>query len=89
MGAYLTSKELPARLWKFGSSKKKRVKIEFCEELTVEWLKGTSTMIDRERQKVVDCFHARGEVSRSGRDTPLHCDTRRHNLCSRMRAIGR
>jgi hypothetical protein len=59
-GRLLTSKELPARLWKFGSSKKKRVKIEFCEELTVEWLKGTSTMIDRERQKVVDCSLARG-----------------------------
>jgi hypothetical protein len=59
-GRLLTSTELPARLWKFGSSKKKRVKIEFCEELTVEWLKSTSTMIDRERQKVVDCFQARG-----------------------------
>jgi hypothetical protein len=59
-GRLLTNDELPARLWKFGSSKKKRVKIEFCEELTVEWLKTTALMIDAERQKVVDCFQARG-----------------------------
>ena len=59
-GRLLTSTEIPARLWKFGQSKKGRVKVEFCEELTAEWLKSTWLMIDRERQKVVDCFKARG-----------------------------
>jgi hypothetical protein len=59
-GRLLTTKELPARLWKFGGSKNDLVNIEFCEELTVEWLKGKSNMIDCERQKVVDCFNARG-----------------------------
>jgi hypothetical protein len=60
-GRLLTTKELPARLWKFGSpTKKGRVEIEFCEELTIEWLKSTALMIDGERQKVDDCFQARG-----------------------------
>jgi hypothetical protein len=49
-------------LFKIGQSqaKKGRVEIEFCEELTIEWLKSTALMIDGERQKVVDCFQARG-----------------------------
>jgi hypothetical protein len=59
-GRLLTSAEIPARLWKFGQSKQGRVKVEFCEELTAEWLKNTWLMIDRERQKVVDCFKGRG-----------------------------
>ncbi len=59
-GRLLTSTEIPARLWKFGRSKNGRVKVEFCEELTAEWLNKTTLMIDSERQKVVDCFKARG-----------------------------
>jgi hypothetical protein len=59
-GRLLTTSELPARLWNFGRSKKGRVLVEFSEELTVEWLKSTSRMIDGERQKVVDCFKSRG-----------------------------
>jgi hypothetical protein len=55
----LTSTEIPARFWKFGRSKNGRVSIEFCEELTPEWSKKTTTMIDDERQKVVDCFKGR------------------------------
>ena len=34
--------------------------IEFCEELTAEWLKKTTLLVDQQRQKGVDCFHARG-----------------------------
>jgi hypothetical protein len=60
-GRLLTSKEIPARLWKFGSHKLGQVvDIEFCEELTPEWLKKTTVIVDQQRQKVVDCFHARG-----------------------------
>lgn len=59
-GRLLTSKELPATLWKFGPHKKGHVEIQFCEELNTEWLKNTSLMIDGERQKVVDCFTGRG-----------------------------
>lgn len=60
-GRLLTSTEIPARLWKFGSHKLGQVvDIEFCEELTAEWLKKTTLLVDQQRQKVVDCFHARG-----------------------------
>jgi hypothetical protein len=60
-GRLLLSKEIPARLWKFGSHKLGQVvDIEFCEELTADWLKKTTLIVDRQRQKVVDCFHARG-----------------------------
>jgi hypothetical protein len=59
-GRLLTSEALPYRLWKFERPKLGRVKIDFCEELTVEWLKGKSDMIDRQRQKVLDCFKSRG-----------------------------
>jgi hypothetical protein len=59
-GRLLTSTEIPARLWKFGQAKQGKVKVEFSEELTPEWLKKTNLMIDAERQKVVDCLTARG-----------------------------
>jgi hypothetical protein len=59
-GRLLTDNEFPARLWKFGLARDGRVPVEFCEELTVEWLKEKSNWIDRQRQKVVDCFKARG-----------------------------
>jgi hypothetical protein len=59
-GRLVTPDEIPAHLWKFGRSKNGHVEVEFCEELTPEWLKSKWLMIDRERQKVVDCFKARG-----------------------------
>ena len=59
-GRLVTTKELPLRLWKFGPRRNGHVDIEFSEELTADWLKNTSTMIEREKQKVVDCFTARG-----------------------------
>jgi hypothetical protein len=59
-GRLVTTKELPFRLWKFGPRKNGHVDIEFSEELTADWLKNTSAMIVREKQKVLDCFTARG-----------------------------
>jgi hypothetical protein len=59
-GRLVTPNVIPAHLWKFGRPKNGHVEVEFCEELTAEWLKNTWLMIDRERQKVVDCFKARG-----------------------------
>jgi hypothetical protein len=59
-GRLVTTKELPFRLWKFGPRKNGNVDIEFSEELTADWLKKTSAMIFGEKQKVIDCFAARG-----------------------------
>jgi hypothetical protein len=59
-GRLVTTKELPFRLWKFGPRKNGHVEIEFSEELTADWLKNTTAMIDLEKQKVLDCFNARG-----------------------------
>lgn len=59
-GRLVTTKELPFRLWKFGPRKNGQVDIEFSEELTADWLKKTSAMIDGEKQKVLDYFAARG-----------------------------
>jgi hypothetical protein len=59
-GRLMTTKELPFRLWKFGPRKNGQVDIEFSEELTADWLKSTSAMIEGEKQKVLDCFAARG-----------------------------
>jgi hypothetical protein len=54
-GRLQTDNEFPARLWKFGLARDGRVPVEFCEELTVEWFKEKC-----QRQRVVDCFKARG-----------------------------
>jgi hypothetical protein len=59
-GRLVTTKELPFRLWKFGPRKNGLVDIEFSEELTADWLKNTSRMIDGEKQKVLNCFATRG-----------------------------
>jgi hypothetical protein len=59
-GRLLTTGEIPARLYNFIGSKKGHMEIEFNEELTAAWLKATWLRIDGERQKVVDCFKARG-----------------------------
>lgn len=58
-GRLVTTKGLPFRLWKFGPRKNGHVEIEFSEELSADWLKSTSAMIEREKQKVLDCFAAR------------------------------
>ena len=59
-GRLVTPTELPARLWKFGNSKNGRITIEFSEELTLDWLKSKALMIAGEKDKVVECFNARG-----------------------------
>jgi hypothetical protein len=60
-GRLLASEEkVPYHLWKFGKPNNGRVPVEFYKELTVEWLTDTRNMVDAERQKVVDCFKARG-----------------------------
>lgn len=59
-GRLLTTSELPVRLWKFSGGKKGRVNIDVSEELTVEWMKGKAAMIEHEKNKVVECFKARG-----------------------------
>jgi hypothetical protein len=59
-GRLVTYDEFPAWLWKFGVAKDGRVPVEFCEELTVEWLTEKSNWIDRQKQNVVDCYKARG-----------------------------
>jgi hypothetical protein len=55
-----TEQQPPFRLWKFGRAKNGRVPVEFCQELTEEWLTSTRNLIDSQKQKVVDCFIARG-----------------------------
>jgi hypothetical protein len=59
-GRLLTTEGLPFRLWKFASAKQGRVKIDFSEELTLEWLKNAALIIDREKDKVIECFKTRG-----------------------------
>jgi hypothetical protein len=59
-GRLLTGNELPYRLWRFGRPKNGRVQVEFSEELTLEWLRSKSDMIYSQKQKVLDCFNARG-----------------------------
>jgi hypothetical protein len=59
-GRLVTTKEPPFRLWKFGPRRNGDVDIEFSQELTADWLKNTSDMTYREKQKVIDCFAGRG-----------------------------
>ena len=60
-GRLLASEQRPPfRLWKFGRPKNGRVPVEFCHDLTEEWLTVTNNIIDAQRQKAVDCFIARG-----------------------------
>jgi hypothetical protein len=58
-GRLVTSTALPFTLWKFGEPINTRVKVEFCETLTSEWLKKTWLKIDAEREKVAQCFRSR------------------------------
>lgn len=64
-GRLLTYHELPARLWKFSGGKKGRVNIDFSEELTVDYMKGKAALIEQEKNKVIECFKARGYVGLS------------------------
>jgi hypothetical protein len=50
----------PATLWKFGKVKDGRMPVEFCQELTVEWMKDQYVKIERQHQNVINCFAARG-----------------------------
>ena len=50
------AEEPPYRLWKFGKAKNGRVPIEFCQEVTLDWLTDKTNMIEREKRKVVNCF---------------------------------
>lgn len=60
-GRLLASEQQPPfRLWKFGRPKNGRVPVEFCHELTEEWLTVTNNMIHTQRQKAVDWFIVRG-----------------------------
>jgi hypothetical protein len=59
-GRLVTTSEMPFRLWKFGDHKGENVEIEFSEELTDDWLNTTAATIESEKQKVADCFKARG-----------------------------
>jgi hypothetical protein len=62
-GRLLTStsaQEPPYHLWKFGRAKDGRVPIEFCEQLTLDWLTSKSSMIEKQKEKVVNCFKGRG-----------------------------
>ena len=62
-GRLLTStsaQEPPYRLWKFGHAKNGRVPIEFCEVLTLDWLRNKSSMIEKQKEKVMNCFKGRG-----------------------------
>jgi hypothetical protein len=55
-----TEEKLPYHLWIFGQADNRRVPVEFHQELTQEWLTKTRDMILAQKQKVVDCFNARG-----------------------------
>jgi hypothetical protein len=59
-GRLLTSDALPYRLWRFGRPEGGRVKVEFSEELTLEWLKSNSDMIYSQKEKFLNCFNGRG-----------------------------
>lgn len=59
-GRILTTTELPARLWNFIGSGDKHMEIEFDQELNADWLKETWLRIDKDKDKVVACFKARG-----------------------------
>jgi hypothetical protein len=58
-GRMVTESGLPFHLWKFGRASRGRVPVEFSKELTVEWLKETALMIEREKDKVLECFKRR------------------------------
>jgi hypothetical protein len=50
----------PATLWKFGKVKDGRMPVEFCQELTIEWMEDQYVKIQKQQQTVVDCCKSRG-----------------------------
>jgi hypothetical protein len=50
----------PATLWKFGKINDGRAPVEFCETLTVDWMKVQYTKIQKQHDTVVSCFTSRG-----------------------------
>ena len=50
----------PATLWKFGKVKDGRMPVEFCQELTIEWMKDQYVKIQKQQQTVIECFAFRG-----------------------------
>jgi hypothetical protein len=50
----------PATLWKFGKVKDGRVPVEFCQDLTTEWMKEQYLKIEKQHQTVLACFVHRG-----------------------------
>lgn len=59
-GRILTTAELPFTLWKFGQPTNGRVPIEFCEVMTLDWLKKNAKLIEDQKDKVIGCFKTRG-----------------------------
>jgi hypothetical protein len=53
-----TDEKLPFTLWL--KPDERPVPVEFHQELTQEWLTKTRDMILDQKQKVIDCFNARG-----------------------------
>lgn len=51
---------LPFTLWKFGEPVNGVSPVRFSVVLTAEWLTKTTTMIDGEFRKVIDCHKGRG-----------------------------
>jgi hypothetical protein len=50
----------PATLWKFGKVTDGRMPVEFCQDLTVEWMKEQYLKIEKQHQTVLACFAKRG-----------------------------
>jgi len=59
-GRLVTLDAFPATLWKFSKERNGRVQVDFCEVLTREWLIAMRNKIDKEREKVLNLFNARG-----------------------------
>jgi hypothetical protein len=49
----------PATLWKFGKVRDGRMPVEFCQELTVEWMTDQYVKIQKQHLTVVDCCKSR------------------------------
>jgi hypothetical protein len=50
----------PATLWKFGKVKDGRMPVEFCQELTVDWMTDQYLKIKKQQDSVIDCCKSRG-----------------------------
>ena len=59
-GRLVTPDVFPATLLKFSKARGGHVRVDFSKLLTREWLVATSNKIDKEREKVLNLFKARG-----------------------------